>query len=221
MKLAASINRTHALLIDFDGPVCDVFAGIPAAVVAAQLRLVLTDSGHIDLPDRVLSSPDPFDVLFYASTLGGSAGRDVEVAFVAHEVEAISTARPTLGAHELIKYWHELSRPIAIVSNNSVLAIESYLDLYELRPSVDFVSGRRNADVTLLKPNPHLLYEAIRTLAVTPQECSFIGDSISDIDAARSAGVYSIAYVNKARKVSELASADALIEEMTSLRSML
>lgn len=33
------------VLLDFDGPVCDVYAGMPAPSVAAQLRQMLAAAG--------------------------------------------------------------------------------------------------------------------------------------------------------------------------------
>jgi phosphoglycolate phosphatase len=213
------LAEARALLLDFDGPVCSVFAGIPASTVADQLRGVLADSGHTHLPENVATSADPFDVFRYAATVGTEEARHVEAAFTAHELEAITSAVPADGAHDLIQAWHESGRPLAIVSNNSARAIGAYLDLYDLRTSVDYVSARNTPDVTLLKPSPHLLRKAATALTVPPGECTFIGDSLSDIEAARTAGVRSLGYANKPGKIARFktAGADATIEAMTGL----
>jgi hypothetical protein len=52
------LNQTGALFLDFDGPVCDVFAGLPAPVVVDQLCVVLADGGYGDPPPEIESS-DP------------------------------------------------------------------------------------------------------------------------------------------------------------------
>ena len=91
------LARTTALLMDFDGPVCSVFAGLPAATVVNQLCVVLADGGHTDLPAHLATSDDPFEVLTYAATLGEAEVHYVNAAFTAHELEAIATARPTPG----------------------------------------------------------------------------------------------------------------------------
>jgi phosphoglycolate phosphatase-like HAD superfamily hydrolase len=93
--LRAILQQNDALLLDFDGPICSVFAGIPASIIAEQLRDVLADGGYGDLPVDVSTTHDPFDVLFYAAKLGQEEVRHVELAFRAHEVEAIETAEPT------------------------------------------------------------------------------------------------------------------------------
>jgi phosphoglycolate phosphatase len=193
------LSTTQALLLDFDGPICSVFAGFPAPIVADQLRDVLTQGGH-DIPDNVRESTDPFDVLFYAAKLGPDEARFVEATFRAHEVEAVQSAEPTPEAHALIKVWKASGRPLAIVSNNSVAAVETYLNIHNLRQAVDLISARADADISLLKPSPHLVSTAVQALGVAPLTCTFVGDSLTDIEAAEAAGVRSIAYANKRGK---------------------
>ncbi|WP_435582552.1 HAD family hydrolase [Amycolatopsis thermoflava] len=221
MTAAELLDQAGALLLDFDGPVCSVFAGIPAPVVADQLRTILVDAGHAP-PDPVASSSDPFDVLEYAASLSDEDARYVEAAFTAHEVEAMTTAAPTEGGHELIQAWHGSGRPLAIVSNNSAAAISAYLDFYGLRPLVDTVSARESADVQLLKPHPHLLHQAVRTLGIPAERCVFVGDSRTDIEAAKAAGVRSIGYANKPGKRERFTSAgaDAITDVLTELAAV-
>jgi HAD superfamily hydrolase (TIGR01549 family) len=194
------LARARALLLDFDGPVCSVFAGIPATTVADQLRDVLRDCGHTDLSKPLATSKDPFEIFRYAATLGETEAQYVESAFTAHEVEAIASALPTEGAHDLIQTWHDSGRPLAIVSNNSSLAISTYLDLYNMRSSIDFISARTNHDTSQLKPAPYLLFKALSNLQIPSHECVFIGDSITDIEAGHAAQIQSVGYANKPGK---------------------
>ncbi|MFG1643803.1 HAD family hydrolase [Amycolatopsis sp. NPDC049252] len=212
-----TLTQATALLLDFDGPVCAVFAGIPVSTVADQLRQVLADGGHANLPAPIATSEDPFDVLRYAAELSENDARLVEAAFTAHELEAVSTSTPTAGSHDLIKDWHASNRPIAIVSNNSVTAIQAYIDFYNLSSSIDYISARTGPDVRLLKPSPHLLNQASAALDVAPGDAVFIGDSLTDIEAARIAGVHSIGYANKPEKSSAFADADAVTHTMIEL----
>lgn len=194
------LTNTEALLLDFDGPICSVFARIPAALVADQLRGVLAEGGYTDLPADVRSAADPFEVLFYAVKLGQDEARYVEAAFRAHEVEAVQSAEPTPGCVELFATWRESNRPLAIVSNNSVSAIETYLQLHDLTSHVDYVAARSDADISRLKPNCAFLLEAAAALSTPLSRCSFVGDSETDVQAARAAGTWSIAYANKQGK---------------------
>ncbi|MFI9384137.1 HAD family hydrolase [Kutzneria sp. NPDC052558] len=207
------LANTEALLLDFDGPICSVFAGFPAHIVADQLRDVLTEGGYHILPDEVAKSKDPFDVLKYANTLGDEKARITETVFRAHEVEAAATARATAGAKELIRQWKSTGHKLAIVSNNSVAAIETYLSLHNLTQQFDYISARAGSDTALLKPHPHLINQAIATMQALPQSCTLVGDSRTDIEAATAASVRSIGYANKFEKLHKLkrAKADAIV----------
>lgn len=203
------LTRTTALLLDFDGPVCSVFAGLPATAVVNQLCVVLADGGHHDPPTGIQKSDDPFKVLAYAASLGDTEARYVNAAFTAHELEAMATAQPTSGAHDLIRAWSATGRPLAIVSNNSTVAIHAYLDLHDLRKYVAHVSARTSHDPALLKPNPHLLTTALTALNVPAAAATFLGDSVTDIKAAHAAGTMSIGYTNKPGKTAQLITAGA------------
>ncbi|MCE0765816.1 HAD hydrolase-like protein [Pseudonocardia kujensis] len=64
-----------------------------------------------------------------------------------------------------------------------------------------------------------MLYRALDDLAAKPSEAVLVGDSITDIQAARAAGVAVIAYANKPGKERALGSfePDALITSMIEL----
>jgi beta-phosphoglucomutase-like phosphatase (HAD superfamily) len=51
------------------------------------------------------------------------------------------------------------------------------------------VVGRAHADPSQMKPSPRPIFDAVRTLKATPGSCVLVGDSLSDIDAARAAEV--------------------------------
>lgn len=217
------LANADALLLDFDGPICDVFAGLPAHLVADQLRRVLAEGGHAQLPAEIEKAEDPFDVLYYASTLGDGEAEYVEAAQRAHEVEAVVTSEPTPGAHRLIRAWRASGRMTAIVSNNSATAIETYLHLHSLGPYVDYVSARESADPSHLKPRPHLLQQASQHLRVSATGCVLVGDSLTDIQAAHAARTSVIAYANRAGKVELFAPErpHVIVTDLASLSSAL
>jgi phosphoglycolate phosphatase len=194
------LANTEALLLDFDGPICSVFAGFPAAVVADQLRQILHESKYVNLPAKIAACEDPFEVLRYATTLGVEEAYYIEAAFRAHELDAIHTATPTPGGHELIHRWRETGRTLAIVSNNSTAAIGAYLRIHDLHNRVSFISARNDARIHTLKPSPYLVKQAITALRTFPSRAILIGDSATDIEAARAAFVRAIGYANKPAK---------------------
>ncbi|WP_309110189.1 HAD-IA family hydrolase [Saccharothrix sp.] len=213
------LATTDALLLDFDGPVCAIFANLPAQHVADQLREVLAGGGHRELPAEVEKTEDPFEILTYAATLSSKDARYIESALQAHEVEAAATAPPTPGAHDLIKAWHATGRRLAIVSNNSRAAVNTYLHRHDLMPLVLTVSARTQSDFELLKPNPYLVRQAATILKSPPWKCTLIGDSVTDIEAAQAAQTHTIGYANKTSKVSSLTTAgsDVVVTNMANV----
>lgn len=198
--LCRVLASTSTLFLDFDGPICDVFAGIPAHIVARQLSDILTEDCSVAIPPEVQEATDPFEVLHHATMIGERESRLVGVAFTAHEVEAVESAKSTPGAHEVIRTWKSTGRSLAVVSNNSKKAVETYLSLHYLDGLVDYVSARQWNETSRLKPSPYLLLQAAANLNVRPEECAFVGDSVSDIRAASAANVTAIAYANKPKK---------------------
>ena len=71
------LARTRYLLLDFDGPVCDIFTGLPATTVAERLRKLITGQG-IQMPTEILNSPDPIEVFSYSATVSADLAAQVE-----------------------------------------------------------------------------------------------------------------------------------------------
>jgi phosphoglycolate phosphatase len=218
------LDHARCLLIDFDGPICDIYAGLTDAIVADRLREIITGQG-ITTPASVTSSHDPIAVFDYAATVSPGLGALIEAEMTGQEVQAVATARPVPYVHEVVTSARETGRRIAVVSNNSERAVTAYLTQHGLADRVDLISARTSADPALLKPSPHLLEHAIGGLDASQDECVIIGDSVTDVHAARSAGIRSIGYANKPGKrdsfTAEHASADidSLADLVLPLRS--
>ncbi|MBP2340170.1 HAD superfamily hydrolase (TIGR01549 family) [Saccharothrix coeruleofusca] len=204
------------LLLDFDGPICSVFAHLPAHHIAQQLKNVLIDDGRVELPPEIAKTDDPFDVLRHAATLGRREAEFVESTLRAHEVEAATTAIPTAGTKQLMEEWHRAGRKIGIVSNNSTQAISVFTAFHGYAHI--HVSARTFSDPTLLKPSPHLVVNALEVLEASPATTLLIGDSTTDQEAARAAGVGFIGYANKPSKIAAFSAVSTLIV-LTDLRS--
>jgi len=60
------------------------------------------------------------------------------------------------------------------------------LELFELAPYFDHVQG---TDGFPAKPEPDVIFTALTALGAKPEECLFVGDSATDMEAGRRAGV--------------------------------
>ncbi|TQS43728.1 HAD family hydrolase [Cryptosporangium phraense] len=215
-SLEQIVGYTGPLLLDFDGPICHVFAGYPATSVADRAREVAIRYGE-SLPLDIAETGDPLAVLHWSATLDRpDVVLSMEQEISGAELRAIETAEETPGARALIRAAAKSSRPVAVVSNNSAGAIREFLRARSLADYVSSIAGRPAGHPGLMKPHPHLLTRTIGDLGSEPGECVFIGDSMTDIEAARAAGVRVIAYANRPSKVElfRAAAPDALVTSM-------
>ncbi|NUW45774.1 HAD family hydrolase [Nonomuraea rhodomycinica] len=219
MTTAADLARqADAVLLDFDGPVCRVFAGLSASVVAARLKELLTREG-VQLPQDVEALDDPLKVLRRTADFAPELVDTVETALMANEVEAATCAEITPGVREFLEACAEAGKPVAIVSNNSEPAIETFLALADLGEWVTAVSGRPIGEPNQMKPDPGSTLRACKALGVEPARAVLIGDSDFDMQAAHNAGTRSIAYATEPAKAERLtqAGADAVTSSMAEL----
>jgi beta-phosphoglucomutase-like phosphatase (HAD superfamily) len=106
-------------------------------------------------------------------------------------------------------------RKIAVVSNNSAQSVRAF---FAERPVPEFadgaIVGRRFGRPELMKPHPAPIVKTIRLINVSPGEAVLIGDSLTDLIAARAAGVACIGFADKPGKDTLLADADVVIDDM-------
>ncbi|MBC6461466.1 HAD family hydrolase [Actinomadura sp. HBU206391] len=203
--LVASVD---AILLDFDGPVCHLFAGYSASIIAEELRAYLVGEGSA-LDERAKSTSDPLALLQWTSRHRPELLGPFEQLEDAAEYAAAETAKPTEHAADVIDLAIEAGRRVAIVSNNSRAAIERYLELQGLSSKVTTIVSRITGHPELMKPNPRPLIEAAENLGTPVEACVLVGDSVSDITAAGNAGARSIGYAKNPSRADELSAAGA------------
>jgi N-acetyl-D-muramate 6-phosphate phosphatase len=222
----SSLSRVLAskkhVLVDFDGPICSVFAGVPASVVAQGLRSDLVNRGG-EIPAAYESETDPLALLRRISIEQPDLTVAADEALTRWEEKAVLSARPTVGGRELLEACIIFGRKVWLVSNNASSAISTYLAMHGLKGQVSGVFGRVVGDPSSMKPSPRLLIDAMSTAAAVPQDCIFIGDAVRDVQAGDAAGIDTIGYANKQGKKDALAAAGAVVvvESMISVANAL
>jgi HAD superfamily hydrolase (TIGR01509 family) len=208
LRLHRIVGRTRHLLLDFDGPICSVFAGMSDDTVAKKLRRRLAAYG-VAIPAEVRSISDPLEVFRAVAAHGRDAGQRAQRELTLLEVQAVTTAQPADGSAELIATARQSGRSVTIVSNNSGQAVAAYLDNHGLARCVNAVIGRDDPNPAHMKPSPYRVRQAVQMLQAAPPECVLVGDSVSDVVAAHAADLAVIGYANKPGKDERLAQAGA------------
>jgi beta-phosphoglucomutase-like phosphatase (HAD superfamily) len=207
-QLAALLRRTGPVLLDFDGPVCGIFAGGRNAAIASRLREVLAGHG-VSVGGELADDPDPLNVLRYTAHVAPRLLSAVEEALIDEEVTAASVATPTPHAHEAIRACDAAGRTVVIVSNNSPAAIRAFIERHQLADYVRAVVGRAHARPDLMKPHPDPVHRALGILDMAPDACVLVGDSDTDVQVALATGVHPIGYAKRPERRSQLAEAGA------------
>ncbi|MFD7828646.1 HAD family hydrolase [Kitasatospora sp. NPDC059803] len=198
------------VLLDFDGPVCSVFAGLPAPEVARRLREGLLAAGE-QIPAGAEEEVDPLALLRLVADARPELTESTDAELAALETEAVRAARLTPGGESVLRAAARSGRLVSVVSNNAGAAIEAYLTEHGLSRYVAGVFGRALGDPSSMKPNPCLLLEAMEAAGTRPEHCIFIGDAARDVEAGEAAGVPTIGYANKPGKDTKLAAAGAVV----------
>ena len=216
------LHPVQGVLLDFDGPVCNLFAGNPAAAIASELRDYLIDAGA-DLDESVKGTADPLALISWTASHEPELLEPLEQREVLAERSAAETAAPTEHVHEVISLANTSGRPVAIVSNNSQAAIDRFLELHGLSSEVTSIASRVIGRPELMKPSAMPVVEAARSLGVPTEACVLVGDSVSDIAAARNAGSRCIGYAKNPSRGGQLeaAGAEAVIHSMGVLAACL
>jgi HAD superfamily hydrolase (TIGR01509 family) len=204
--------RARVVLWDFDGPICRLFAGHSADLVADDLVEWLEGRGlHGLLTEDERRSVDPHIVLRAVDRRhpGSDLVDELEERLTQEELRATSSAMPTPYADPLIRTWKAVGSRLAIATNNSPRVVRTYLAGRGLTPCFAPHIYGRTQQLNHLKPDPHCLNRALNAMGSAPSDALMIGDTPSDLLAADAAGVPFLGYARNERKEKLLREAGA------------
>jgi phosphoglycolate phosphatase-like HAD superfamily hydrolase len=215
---AQLVSDSAAVLLDFDGPVTPLMPA-PANMQAADAARRALEARGTALPSSIATTSDHLAVIRWAGMHMPDALADVDDACTIAELDAAQTCTPTPAAHALLTALHAAGTPVVIVSNNAAAAIYAYLQRHHLTAYVRDVLGRPFMRPDLMKPHPHIVRRALTIAEASAKSAVLIGDSVSDIEVARTVGVRSIGYAKTRQRGTELqeSGADAVVNSMADL----
>ena len=143
-------------------------------------------------------------------------GDDIRSAETALYLSMIQSTSPLEGARDLIADLKAQGRQVVLASSAKDQEVDHYLDLLDARDLVD--AWTTSGDVESTKPDPDLVHAALDKLDV--REAVMVGDTPWDVEAARKAGVDTIAVLTGGFSEQELreAGAVAVFDSIVALR---
>jgi phosphoglycolate phosphatase len=188
----AVFTGTRAVLFDFDGTFADT-----AADLARALNRLRSARGLVDLP---LEDLRPHASSGARGLIGAGLGilpehpefKTLRDSFLKHYAAEICVdTRLFPGMDELLAGLEARGLRWGIVTNKSTNLTRLLVKALGLETRAACVVC---GDTTPhLKPNPASLLHAARELALPPGECVYLGDDLRDVQAARAAGMRSVA----------------------------
>lgn len=132
-------------------------------------------------------------------------GEDVRAAEKALYLKAMSSVSPLEGASDLIDVLRRRGHGIVLASSAKAQEVDHYLGLLDARARVE--GWTTSADVEATKPEPDLIKAAIKKLG--SDDAVMVGDTPWDVEAARRAGIETIAVLTGGFHEAELVEAGA------------
>jgi HAD superfamily hydrolase (TIGR01549 family) len=146
-------------------------------------------------------------------------GDDIRAAEKPLYMAMIEEVEPLEGARELIVELKDAGHSVVLASSAKEDEVEHYLDLLDARDLADDATS--SADVENTKPEPDLVQAAIEKAG--GDEAVMVGDSTFDCEAAKRAGIETIAVLTGGFSPEELRDAGAamVVESIEELRGKL
>jgi HAD superfamily hydrolase (TIGR01509 family) len=120
------------------------------------------------------------------------------------------------GVLDLIKDYHKNGITLVLASSASMGTINAIFNRFELNNY--FIAKLSGADLKASKPHPEIFIKAAIASGYSKNECLVIEDSTNGIKAAKSAGIFCVAFKSPHSKNQEYTAATKIISNFEEIR---
>jgi len=178
-----TMQMPRAVLFDLDGTLIDSYDAITASVNEVRRSRNLQPLEVSQVRPKVGRGVES---LLKSTVEGTDLSVDIPIYKDHHAIACIEQTRLLPGAFELVLSLKRMGIPVGICSNKPKPFTLLILTALDLAQTFDVVCGPEDAPNP--KPDPGMLKEAVKRLAVAPEEALYVGDMAVDVLAGRAAG---------------------------------
>jgi len=225
MDIKCKQLRTRAVIFDLDGTLIEFKIRFNDAKLEIISRL-----RELGIDIRNLSPEDSIQTIISKVTcMNGVANREfnervrseIFKVMEKYELEAASNPSPKSDALKVLESLRSMNIMVAVATNSCRKASLLTLQKCGMLAYIHAVVTRD--DVERIKPANDLLKRALDLLGVSPEEAVYVGDTVYDIEAAKSMGMKSVTVLGGAHPESMLAEKkpDFIIKSLSELLNIL
>ena len=182
--------NSRAVLFDFDGTLADTAPDLAAAVNRLRVARGMAELDAREVRPYASMGARGLLRIGFGMTPGHADYPAMRDEFLERYSEAVCVhTRLFPGMAELLRELETRSIPWGIVTNKAMRFTERIVPLLELKPAC-VVCGDSTPH---LKPHPAPLLLASEMLKLETRQCVYVGDDLRDVQAARAAGMRSVA----------------------------
>ncbi|HVS59030.1 MAG TPA: HAD-IA family hydrolase [Candidatus Saccharimonadales bacterium] len=175
-------TQKPTIIFDFDGTLADSFKWIERIfreISGIELMLGPKDAAGVV---GVVGLARRLNLAYWKLPFMLREGRRLQAYY-------IDRVQPFNGMAELLRELHDAGYPLMIVSTNTTKNIRTFLRLHSLDECFDSVHGSRGRIGSKIRA----IRAVLKAQKLRPKHCILVGDEVRDIEAARAAGIPSIA----------------------------
>lgn len=208
----------RAVLFDLDGTLIDSYDAITSSVNEVRRTRNLEPLGVAQVRPKVGRGVES---LLRSTVEGTELSIDIPIYKEHHSRACVELTRLLPGALELVQSLKHRGIPVGICSNKPGPFTKLILKSLEWADQFDVVCGPE--DAAHPKPDPGMLKEAGKRLAISPEQMLYVGDMEVDVLAGRSVGceVWIVSTGSDSIETLRNAKPDAVFQSLWEIASVL